>query len=340
MSSAWSPTWQEVLASAVVVAVPLRVPFRGLMEREAVIITGPHGAGEFAPFDDYAPDAASWWLDSALESAYLPPPASVRTQVPVNAIIPGVDPVLAGQLAASAADYRTVKIKVGSAEVGDDVARVAAVRSRFPGAVRVDANGAWSVAEAVTALRALDQAAGGLEYAEQPCATLLELAELRRLVDVPIAADESIRRAEDPVAAARAAAADVLVVKAPPLGGVRRSLEVIAAAQVPVVVSSALDTGVGLATGIRLAAAVPALAGDCGLGTGELLADDIVVNSPVPSAGFLPADYTPQIDPEALRRAQARVSEARRRWWLRRLEQAWNSGTARRLPQLLADSAL
>lgn len=336
------PAWPQVRDSAVVVALPLRVAFRGLTTREAVILTGPYGAGEFAPFDDYAPEAASWWLDSALESAYLPPPAPIRPQVPVNAIIPGVEPEVAGALAAgaAAAGYRTVKVKVGSAEVADDVARVAAVRAEFPGRLRVDANAAWTVPEAVVAIAAIDEAAAGLEYVEQPCRDLAELAELRTLVDVPVAADESIRRAEDPVAAARSAAADVLVVKAAPLGGVRRSLEVIEAAQIPVVVSSALDTGVGLAAGIRLAAAVGELAGHCGLGTGDLLADDIVVASPLAQAGFLPADYTPVIDPAALDRAQARVSADRRRWWLQRLELAWNAGTAGRLPQLLADSAL
>lgn len=334
--------WPEIASNARVVALPLRVPFRGLNLREAVLIEGPYGWGEFSPFDDYTPTEASWWLDSAIEAAYLAPPAAVRSQVPVNAIVPGVDPVTAGRLAAeaAAAGYRTIKVKVGGGSTADDVARVRAVRAAFPGAIRVDANGAWSVAEAQRNIEALESVAGDLQYVEQPCRTLAELAALRTHMGVAIAADESIRRADDPLAAAAQAAADVLIIKAPPLGGVRRALRVIAQAQVPVVVSSALDTGVGLATGVALAAAVPQLAGDCGLGSGDLFTHDVVSNPPRPAGGHLPADYRGQIDPVALARAEQRVTAERRRWWLERLAAAWSAGTSRRLPQLLADSSL
>lgn len=340
---AWAtqPRWSDIEGNARVIALPLRVPFRGLDVREAVLIEGPQGWGEFSPFDDYAPSEASWWLDSAIETAYLEPPPAVRSQVPVNAIVPGVDPATAGRLAAEAAraGYRTVKVKVGG-ETSADVARVAAVRAEFPGAIRVDANGAWSVAVAQETIGALVSAAGGLEYVEQPCRTLAEMAELRTRVPVQIAADESIRRADDPLAAAAQAAADVLVIKVAPLGGVRRALRVISRAKVPVVVSSALDTGIGLGAGVALAAAVPHLAGDCGLGSGDLFADDVVSNPPRPALGELPAAYRGQLDPAAVRRAEGRVSAERRRWWLERLAAAWSAGTSRRLPALLADSSL
>ena len=331
----------DIAENARVLSLPLQVPFRGLTAREAVLIQGPHGWGEFAPFDDYGPPEASWWLDSAIESAYLAPPPALRREVPVNAIVPGVDPGTAGRLAAqaAAAGYRTVKVKVGT-DLAGDVARVAAVRAEFPGKVRVDANGAWSVAYAVVAIEALVSAAGELEYVEQPCSSLDELARLRPVIAVPVAADESIRRAADPLAAAAQGAADVLVIKAPPLGGVRRALQVIARADVPVVVSSALDTGIGLATGIALAATVPHLAGDCGLGTGDLFAEDVVSNPPHPQHGLLPADYRGEVDLAALERAERRVPADRRRWWLDRLAAAWSAGTSRRLPQLLADSTL
>lgn len=335
------PTWSDLVDSARVVALPLRVPFRGVTVREAVLICGPQGWGEFAPFDDYGPAEASWWLDSAIESAYLPRPAAVRSHVPVNAIVPGVDALAAGRLAAQAATagYRTVKVKVGGV-LADDVARVQAVRAQFPGAIRVDANGAWDVEEAVAAIGALSAAAGALEYVEQPCPSLAELALLRTRVPVPVAADESIRRAEDPLVVAAQAAADVLVIKAPPLGGVRRALQVIEQARVPVVVSSALDTAVGLAAGVALAAAVPSLAGDCGLGTGDLFDDDIVANPPHATGGSLPSDYTGVIDPAALTRAEQRVDPDRRQWWRGRMAAAWSAGTAGRLPRLLADSTL
>lgn len=340
-ASSVEPRWQEIAGNARVVALPLRVPFRGLTVREAVLIEGPLGWGEFAPFDDYSAAEASWWLDSAIEAAYLHPPTAVRDRVPVNAIVPGLDPASAGQLAgqAATAGYRTVKVKVGG-ELADDVARVRAVRANFTGAVRVDANGAWSVAQAEVALAALAEATGGLEYAEQPCRTLAELAELRKRVSVPIAADESIRRAEDPLTAAAQAAADVLVVKAAPLGGVRRALQVIAQAHVPVVVSSALDTGVGLACGVSLAAATPHLAGDCGLGTADLFADDVVAPPPYPVNGALPADYRGIVDLAAVARAERRVPAGRRDWWFERMAAAWTLGTSRRLSQLLADSRL
>lgn len=333
------PRWPEVLASARVIALPLHMPFRGVEVREAVLIEGPQGWGEFAPFDDYGPPEASWWLDSAIEAAYLGFPAAVRPTVGVNAIVPGVQPSAARNVAAqaAAAGYRTVKVKVGGT-LADDVARVLAVRAEFPGPIRVDANGAWNVATAQQAITALVEAAGGLDYVEQPCADLGELAALRTLVDTRIAADESIRRADDPLAAAAQAAADVLVIKAPPLGGVRRALRVIEQAQVPVVISSALDTGVGLTSGVALAAAVPHLEGDCGLGTAVLFADDVVAHPPVPSHGSLPADYRGEVDPAALARAQGRVSPDRRQWWLDRLAAAWSAGTLRRLPELLADS--
>lgn len=338
------PTLDDVLASATVVAVPLRVPFRGVTRRVCVVLNGPAGWGEFAPFPEYGPAEASRWLDAAVEAAWGGWPAPRRGSVGVNAIIPGVSAAQAEQLAAAAlADgARTVKVKVAAAgeALDDDANRVAAVRGAVGNevAIRIDANGGWTPEGAVVAVRRLDRVAGGLQYVEQPCANLAGLAAVRRALDVPVAADESIRRADDPIRAVRAAAVDVVVVKVPPLGGVRTALRVVAAAGVPAVVSGALDTSVGLAAGVALAAALPEATYDAGLGTGALLADDLVAPPLVPKRGQLAAPAVVTPDPAALSRAIGRVDEDERRWWLDRLTAAWEAGTARRLGSLLAHS--
>ena len=272
-------------------SVPMRLRFRRTDRRTGVLLQGPAGWGEFSPFDEYGPAYAARWLAAAREAATEPFPAPVRADVPVNTTVPAVDPATAYRLAA-ASDCTTAKVTV--AEPGQDLAadveRLAAVRDALgpDGRIRVDANAAWDVATAVLAIARLDTAAGSLEYVEQPCATLEELREVRTRVDVPIAADESIRTAADPLQVARTAAADVLVVKVQPLGGVSRALEVVTAAGLPAVVSSALETSVGLAAGVALAAALPELPYACGLGTATLLAADVTDRPLTPEAGTLP----------------------------------------------------
>ena len=270
--------------------VPLRRRFRGVTERTGVLLRGPAGWGEFSPFPEYGPVYASRWLAAALATATTPDPAPVRDRVPVNTTVPAVDAATAHALVA-ASGCTTAKVKV--AESGQDLAavveRVAAVRAALgpTGRVRIDANAAWDVATAVLAIARLDRAAGGLEYVEQPCRTLDELREVRRRVTVPLAADESVRTAEDPLAIAGLDAADLIVVKVQPLGGVHRALEVSDAAGLPAVVSSALETSVGLAAGVALAAALPELPYACGLGTATLLAGDVTDRPLTPHHGHL-----------------------------------------------------
>jgi len=321
-----------VLPDGVVAAVPYAIPlterFRGITVREGVLLQGPAGWGDFCPFAEYGDDEARAWLATAVEAATAGWPAPVRERVAVNAIVPAVPPERAHEIVA-ASGCRTAKVKVAdhAASLAEDEARVEAVRDALgpDGAVRVDANGAWDVEAAVGHLRALDRAAGGLEYAEQPCATIEELAAVRRRVDVPIAADESIRRAEDPLRVAVAGAADVAVLKCTPLGGVRRSLAVAQAvaeaADLPVVVSSALETGVGLAAQLAFAGALPRLDHACGLGTLALLADDVLAPSqgPRPRDGWLEVPRTPpEPDPTALERLR-QPDPDRAAWWLARL---------------------
>ncbi len=269
-------------------AIPLRTRFRGITVRRGALLHGPAGWGEFSPFEEYGPAESARWLASAIESAMIGWPAPVRTTVGVNATVPAVGPRDAFEIAARSG-CRTAKVKVAQPGQGerDDIERVAAVRDALgsAGRVRVDANGGWDVGQAASMLGRLGRYS--LEYAEQPCATLGELARLRRLVDVPLAADESIRKASDPMAVRAAGAADIVVLKAAPLGGVRPALQVAADCGLPVVVSSAVESSVGLAAGIALAAALPELDYDCGLGTMQLLTGDVTAMPLLPEAGML-----------------------------------------------------
>jgi o-succinylbenzoate synthase len=279
----------ELLPTLRAFAIPMPTRFRGITLREGALLRGPAGWGEFSPFAEYGPRECARWLACALEAAAYGWPAPVRDSVPVNVTVPAVGAEQAYKIVAGSG-CQTAKVKV--AEPGqaaaDDIDRVAAVRDAIgpDGRVRVDANGGWSVEQAERQLSDLSRL--GLEYAEQPCATLTELAELRRRVDVPLAADESIRRAEDPLKVRAAGAADIVVLKAQPLGGVRSALEIAEQCGLPVVVSSAVDTSVGLAAGVALAAALPELPYACGLATMSLLAGDVTADPLAETGGTLP----------------------------------------------------
>jgi O-succinylbenzoate synthase len=294
-------------------AIPMRTRFRGITVREGALIEGPAGWGEFSPFPEYGPQESARWLASAIESATVPWPEPVRDRIPVNVTVPAVAPDQARDIVA-ASGCRTAKVKVaekGQAE-SEDIDRVAAVRDALgpDGRIRVDANGGWSVPTAARMLRLLDRYR--LEYAEQPCATLAELAGLRRLTSVPVAADESVRRARDPLRVRAAGAADIVVVKVQPLGGVRAALAVARECGLPVVVSSAVDSSVGLAAGVALAAALPDLPYACGLATMSLLAGDVTAAPITESGGSLPV-RRPPADPGALARWEADPGPWRRR---------------------------
>jgi o-succinylbenzoate synthase len=290
-----------------VFSIPMRTRFRGITVREGLLLRGDAGWGEWSPFLEYHAATAAPWLRCAEEAAAGDWPEPVRDAVPVNVTVPAVDAERANAIVL-AGGCRTAKVKV--AEPGQtlaaDEARVEAVRDALgpSGRVRVDANGAWDVDEAVTAIATLDRAAGGLEYVEQPCVAVEDLAVVRRRVEVPIAADESIRRAADPYRVRDLEAADVAVLKVQPLGGVRACLRIAEDIGLPVVVSSALETSVGIAAGVALAAALPELPYACGLATVQLLSDDVVTASLLPVDGALPV-VRPQVDEDALARSAA-----------------------------------
>jgi O-succinylbenzoate synthase len=317
------PTVDELLDGAFGYAVPLKTPFRETRVRQGLLLHGPVGWSEFAPFPEYGVEESSRWLAAAIEAAWIGWPDAVRDRVTVNAIVPAVAPENAAEIV-RASGCATVKVKVAGRgqSLDDDIARVSAVREAVgtDGGVRVDANGGWGTAEAAAALRELNEF--DLEYVEQPCAALVECAAVRRLVDIPIAIDECVRKADDPhrVVGLREAA-DVLVLKAPPLGGVRPALAVAETYQLPCVVSSALDTSVGLAAGLALAAALPQLPFACGLGSGQLVIGDVTSDRVLPEQGELAVRSTAP-DPDTV--MAVAMSPRDLAAWRHRLSQAYS----------------
>jgi O-succinylbenzoate synthase len=319
------------LDGARIYAIPMATQFRGITVREGMLIEGPAGWGEFCPFREYDVQEASSWLATAAEAATRGWPEPIRDRVPINCTVPAVGPQCAHEIV-SGSGCGTAKVKVADHpdSLREDLARVEAVRDALGrhGHIRVDANGLWDTDTAVAVIPQLDKVAGGLEYVEQPCRSINELALVRRKVTVRIAADESIRRAEDPLRVAIAGAADIAVIKCTPLGGVRRSLQVAEAAALPCVVSSALETSVGLAAQLALAGALPELEFACGLGTLSLLRGDVVpdADSLRPVDGYLAVPRTPPIPDPALLDAYELADEHHAAWWRDRLRRVQLTG--------------
>nr|WP_120490982.1 o-succinylbenzoate synthase [Corynebacterium lactis] len=324
------PPLDDILARAHVVALPMAVKFRGVTTREALLIDGPAGWGEFAPFLEYDARESSAWLRSALECAWVGLPAPRRESVEVNATIPAVAAVEVAGVVKRYPGCRTFKVKVAEAgqSLADDIARVEAVRAAvrklygFEPRVRVDANRGWSVDQAIAAAHAL----GELEYMEQPVASVAELRRVRDAVGdfCRVAADESIRKAEDPYLVAREGAADVGVMKVAPLGGPRRLLRLADELALDVTVASALDTGVGIAAGLFTVAALPATESQpepaaAGLATSSLFIEDVIEPRPLVD-GRLPVT-NPAPDPARLEGLVA--SGQRRDWWFERVRRAY-----------------
>lgn len=321
------PQLAELLASATTVSLPLAAPFRGITERELVLIEGPSGWAEFAPFRNHSDAHSALWLQAAIEQAFGQWPVPTRAAVPVNAIIPDV---AAAEIAnwvrpALAQGIGSFKIKVGSADLATDLDRVAALRAAVGTArIRVDANARWTADAAVTALRLLTEAVGDLEYVEQPCATLAECAAVRAATGCRVAVDEGIRLAQDPSAlrAELHAAADVIVLKAIPAGGVVRALQLAELIGLPVVVSGSLDSSIGLAAGLQLAGCLPQLDFACGLATGALFAGDLIADPQTAQDGVLQVRRSAPA-PRLLSAAAARVTEVQRHYWQDRITRCY-----------------
>jgi len=316
---------ETIRASARVVSVGLRTKFRGVTQREALLFEGPNGWAEWNPFIEYSDAEAKLWLDAAIEFAFAELPPLVRTRIGINATLAAVEPDAVERALTPFGEFRTIKIKVAETgqDISQDLARIIKVSQIYPQArIRLDANGGYTVDQATTMASKLLENGISLDYFEQPCATVAELISVREnfarnASPIKIAADESVRRATDPLEVARAQAADILVLKAAPLGGITRALEISREAGLPVVVSSAIDTSVGISMGLHLAAALPELEFDCGLGTAAMLIGDVTREPLIAKDGYLEVR---RVDVDADRLQVFAAEDHRGDWWLERLE--------------------
>jgi O-succinylbenzoate synthase len=320
------PPLAELIASARVVSLPLRTRFRGLADREILLFEGPNGWAEWAPFTEYTDEEAATWLTSAIEFGYWKLPELHRDRIAVNATLPAVSPELIEKVLSRFGEFQTVKIKVAESgqSLQQDLDRVFAVQKLYPEAkIRLDANGGYDIAKATLLANAMHQNGVPLEYLEQPVATIAEMAELKLQVNrlgIKIAADESVRKVSDPLAVAQANAADILVLKVAPLGGIHRALEIAREAELPVVISSAIDSSVGLSMGAHLAAAIENLEFDCGLATSALLGGDVTREPISAKDGFIEVR---RVEVENLNLETFKAEEHREDFWLERLERCY-----------------
>ena len=268
----------SLLESMRVIALPTKTNFRGINVREVALFQGEYGWGEFSPFLEYDYQECAPWLMCAIEAATKPRPQLYRSSVRVNGTIPATnDKSVIKSLVETYQGVKTFKVKVGD-NLGEDIVRLAQIRSLGRDIkIRIDVNGLWSVQDALTNLYAFYEEVGPFEYVEQPCATLEELRELKASIHIPlkIAVDEVLRKAKDPFAIDLSGAADFVMLKVQPLGGIARAHQLAEHHKLPVVVSSALESAVGINYGLQLAASFPEMNFDCGLGTGSLLGADV-----------------------------------------------------------------
>jgi O-succinylbenzoate synthase len=299
---------QQLLDTLRVIALPMKTNFRGINVREVALIKGSHGWGEFSPFLEYDDAESSHWLASAIEAATQPRPKLFRSSVAVNGTIPATnDKKVVDDLVASYPGVETFKVKVGN-NLAEDLARVNVIRTLRPDAkIRVDVNGLWSVDQAENFLKAVGQ----IEYAEQPCATIEELRELKSRTSVKIVGDEILRKAQDPFNLELDGAVDYLMLKVQPLGGIQRAHAIAQHHKLPVVVSSALESAVGINYGLTLAASFEEMSFDCGLATGSLLAQD-VAHLPITDGMMQISEFEPQLD-------GLDVAPDRFEWWKNRI---------------------
>ena len=314
---------EEALASLRVLALPMRTTFRSLNIRETALFKGEYGWGEFAPFVEYSDQESLPWLESAIEAADKPLSPALRESIPINATVPASnDEAEIEQILSWYPGVDTVKIKVGTG-IQEDLVRIAVVRKHLPKAkIRIDVNGSWSVKEAALNVNAIYEVTGDLlEYVEQPVTSLDELKQLKEgmSVDVKIAGDEVLRKAKDPFVISLDGAIDILMLKVSPLGGIKRAMDLASHHKLPVVISSALESAVGISYGLALAARVPNLDYACGLGTSALFKQDVsdipIVNGAIKATGY-------PIDLDRVERYE--LKGERLEWWRNRISRVWN----------------
>ncbi|CAB4592229.1 unannotated protein [freshwater metagenome] len=308
----------ELFSTMRVVALPTKTNFRGINVREVALFKGEYGWGEFSPFLEYGYEESAPWLQCAVEAATKPLPKLYRTSVKVNGTIPALNEASElERIVNSFPGVETFKVKVGD-NLPEDIVRLAKVRALAPKAkLRIDVNGNWNVATAITNLRAIFENIGPLEYVEQPCATIAELRELKEKLklDIPIAGDEVLRKAADPFKVDLTGAVDILALKVQPLGGIARAHKLAQHHNLPIVVSSALESAVGISHGLALAASFEEINFDCGLATGSLLSAN-VGDLPIVNGEIEVKRIEPNFD-------SLEVSPERYKWWQDRVMKTW-----------------
>lgn len=314
----------SILDSLQVISLPTKTNFRGVTQREVALFFGPIGWAEFSPFLEYGPEESVPWLVSAVESAYVAPPAPLRKVIEINATLPAVnDEAQVTEVLSWYPGCKTIKVKVGE-NFAADLQRITLVKKLAPEArIRLDVNGAWTVDQATAFLLQLHRDIGEIEYVEQPCATLEELWALRKALptEILIAGDEIIRKSDDPLGVNLVGAVDLLVLKVAPLGGIKRCQEIASHFDLPVVVSSALESAIGISYGLKLAATLPTLPYANGLGTGALLSADVATLA-IRAGEIEVGTVSPSIDSLA----KYAVDAERLAWWRERIRQTWLAG--------------
>ena len=313
----------EILASLQVLSIPTRTNFRSVTKREVALFKGPNGWGEFSPFLEYEAEEASYWLGSGIEAAFGQIPLTQRDQIEINATLPAVNTKIdVENILSWYPGARIAKIKVGS-DLTLDIARIENALAVNPNLrIRLDVNGGWTVKQATESVARIVERFGvdKFQYIEQPVATVEELRELH--LPIPVVGDEVIRKAKDPFAIDLSGAVDILMLKVSPLGGIERAKAIAAHHKLPVVVSSALESAVGISHGLKLAAALPELNYACGLGTGKLLSND-VAELPIVDGHM----KVTTVNPSGMLNLQA--APERRTWWESRIRDSFEVWQAR-----------
>ncbi len=303
-----------------VVSIPTKTNFRGITNREVAIFSGSEGWSEFSPFVEYSNRESSTWLRAAVEASNTPWPHLYRKSIPINATLPNVSPEKVAGVLKNFEGCTTVKIKIDNFISGAEL--VEETLNILPGTkIRLDVNGSWSLDEALLYLYDFHLRFGNVfEYIEQPCTSFDDLVKLKSEIPMKIALDESIRKNLDSDLSDLAKAGDVAIIKWAPSGGFASAHEIANTVCLPVVISSALDTGIGISHSLALAGSFENLDFACGLGTVALLESDICEPALIPTQGFLDVN---RVEPNFALVEKYQASEDRQEWWKNRVADIW-----------------
>ena len=293
-----------------VVSIPVKNTFRGIKSREIALFEGPAGWSEFSPFLEYDNKQSATWMKAALEAATKPAPTPLRNEVMVNATLPNIKPGEVEKVLSNFDGCTTIKIKINDFTIDKELL-IESLKHVPNARFRLDINGGWTLDEAIVNLKNYEgEFAGLIDYVEQPCIDIADLKVLKNETGIKIAVDESIRKFLGSDLTKLKDVADIAVIKWAPSGGINAALDLIKQISLPVVVSSALDSSVGISHGLALACAIPNLYGACGLATVALLEGDVTSDSLLASKGVI-ANH--KVTPDRI--SEFKVDNQRQKWW-------------------------